>query len=83
MAVCRRMRPGSIWSTATCRAFNRGRGRVGGQAVLGSSAPEFYLAPALQYVASSRFMIEASYQFPVIQNVSSHSLRTESGRACG
>ena len=55
----------------------RGRGRLDGREVRGSSASEFYLAPGLQYAAAPRFVIEASYQFPVIRNTGPLTLRTD------
>lgn len=46
----------------------RGRGRVGGITVEGSKSTEYYLAPGLQYAAAPQFVIEGSYQFPVVRN---------------
>jgi hypothetical protein len=46
----------------------RGRGRVGGVTVSGSKSTEYYLAPGLQYAAAPQFVIEGSYQFPVVRN---------------
>ena len=56
---------------------HRGTGRVGGNAVAGSNSTEFYLAPGLQYAAAPRFVVEGSYQFPVIRNTGSQVLRTD------
>ena len=56
---------------------HRGMGRVNGQAVEGSRSTEFYLAPGLQYAARPRFVIEGSYQFPVVRNSGSVVLRTD------
>lgn len=56
---------------------HRGTGRVGGNTVAGSSSTEFYLAPGLQYAAAPRFVIEGSYQFPVIRNTGPQVLRTD------
>lgn len=55
----------------------RDRGRAGGQTVPGSSSAEFYLAPALQYIASSRLILEASLQLPVSHSAGAQSLRTD------
>jgi hypothetical protein len=55
----------------------RGRGRAGGREVQGSSAAEFYLAPGLQFTASPRLVLEASFQFPVILNTGPLALRTD------
>ncbi|MFN2598011.1 MAG: hypothetical protein ABR563_12595 [Pyrinomonadaceae bacterium] len=56
---------------------HRGMGRVGGQDVAGSDTTEFYLAPGLQYAAAPRFVVEGSYQFPVVRNTGSQVLRTD------
>jgi hypothetical protein len=56
---------------------HRGTGRVNGQAVDGSRSTEFYLAPGLQYAARPRFVLEGSYQFPVIRNTGPVVLKTD------
>jgi hypothetical protein len=56
---------------------HRGLGRVGGNAVTGSNSTEFYLAPGLQYAAAPRFVVEGSYQFPLIRNTGAQVLRTD------
>lgn len=56
---------------------HRGMGRVGGNTVAGSNSTEFYLAPGLQYAAAPQFVIEGSYQFPVIRNTGAQVLRTD------
>lgn len=61
----------------------RKRGRVAGVEAPGSSATEFYLAPALQYVATPRWVIEASYQVPVIRNTGPLALRTDASFLIG
>jgi hypothetical protein len=58
--------------------FHRGEARVGGAKVIGSKSDEMYLAPGLQYVASQRFILEASYQLPVMRNTGALVLRTDS-----
>jgi len=55
----------------------RNRARVGGREAPGSSSSEFYLAPALQFTASPRLVLEASYQFPVVLNSGPLVLRTD------
>jgi hypothetical protein len=55
----------------------RNRGRSGGQTVPGSSSSEFYLAPALQFTATPRLVLEASFQFPVVMNAGPLVLRTD------
>jgi len=55
----------------------RGRGRVGGVTVPGSKATEYYLAPGLQFAAAPQFVIEGSYQFPVVRNAGPLVLRND------
>ena len=55
----------------------RDRGRIGGRGVVGSKASEFYIAPGLQFTASPRLVVEASYQFPVVRNTGPLALRTD------
>ncbi len=55
----------------------RGRGRVGGAAVEGSGATEFYVAPGLQYAAHPRFVVEGSIQLPVVRDTGPLALRTD------
>jgi hypothetical protein len=55
----------------------RSRGRIEGRAVQGSSSSEFYLAPGLQFTATPRLVLEASYQFPVVRNMGPLVLRTD------
>ena len=47
---------------------HRSSGRVSGAKVAGSGATEYYLAPGLQYAAAPQFVVEGSFQFPVIRN---------------
>jgi hypothetical protein len=56
---------------------HRGTGRIGGSPVAGSWATEYYLAPGLQYAARPRFVIEGSFQFPVVRNTGHLALRTD------
>jgi hypothetical protein len=56
---------------------HRGTGRLNALAVAGSRATEYYLAPGLQYAARPRFVIEGSFQFPVVRNSSPLVLRTD------
>lgn len=56
---------------------HRGTGRLDGLAVSGSKATEYYLAPGLQYAARPRFVIEGSFQFPVVRNTGPQILRTD------
>jgi len=56
---------------------HRGRGRLNGVTVPGSKATEYFLAPGLQYAAHPRFVIEGSYQFPVVRNTGPLVLLTD------
>jgi len=56
---------------------HRSSGRLNGLTVAGSTATEYYLAPGLQYAARARFVIEGSYQFPVVRNTGPLILRTD------
>ena len=56
---------------------HRGNGRLAGLEVAGSKATEYYLAPGLQYAAHPRFVVEGSYQFPVVRNTGDLALRTD------
>ena len=55
----------------------RNRGRAGGRTVPGSSSSEFYLAPAVQFTASPRLVLEMSLQFPLVLNSGPLMLRTD------
>ena len=56
---------------------NRRTGRLASIDVPGSGSTEYYLAPGLQYAAHPRFVVEGSYQFPVVQNTGPLVLRTD------
>lgn len=56
---------------------HRGNGRVSGRVVPDTSSNGFYVAPALQYVPTARFLVEASYQVPVIERAGPQVLRTD------
>ena len=56
---------------------HRSTGRLGGVEVSGSRSTEYYLAPGLQYAAHPRFVVEGSYQFPVVRNTGPVVLRTD------
>jgi hypothetical protein len=58
--------------------LHRGAGRLSGARVAGSRSDEFYLAPGLQYVASERFIVEASYQLPLLHRGGALVLRNDS-----
>lgn len=56
---------------------HRSNGRLDGLKVEGSGATEYYLAPGLQYTAHPRFVVEGSFQFPVVRNTGPLALRTD------
>jgi hypothetical protein len=56
---------------------HRTNGRVGGREVSDTSSNGFYVAPALQYVPTARFLVEVSYQVPVIERAGPQVLRTD------
>jgi hypothetical protein len=56
---------------------HRTTGHLNGLSVNGSTATEYYLAPGLQYAARPRFVIEGSFQFPVVRNTGPLVLRTD------
>lgn len=56
---------------------HRTNGRASGKVVSDTSLNGFYVAPALQYVPTARFLIELSYQVPVIERTGPQVLRTD------
>ncbi len=68
---------GELFAILETNFVYRGTGRVGGTPVPGSRSTEYYLAPGLQYAAATRFVIEGSYQFPIIRNTGPQVLRTD------
>lgn len=74
---------GELFTILETTFVHRGRGRLNGAEVPGSNSTEFYLAPALQYVATARLVLEASYQFPVARNTGPQFLSTDSNLLIG
>jgi len=73
-----RLKPGGeLFLILETTFVHRGTGRVNGLAVSGSRATEYFLAPGLQYAARPRFVIEGSYQFPIVRNTGPFILRTD------
>jgi hypothetical protein len=56
---------------------HKGLGRLAGVPVQGSNSTEYFLAPGLQYAAAPQFVIEGSFQFPVIRNTGPFVLRND------
>jgi len=57
--------------------LHKARGRIRGNVVPGSSASEYYVAPAMQFAFNPRWVIEGSYQLPVVLNTGPQLLRTD------
>jgi hypothetical protein len=51
--------------------------------VPGSNSTEYYLAPGLQYAADPRFVIEGSWQFPLVRNTGPLVLRNDANILLG
>jgi hypothetical protein len=68
---------GEVFLILETTFVHRGTGRLNGQAVEESRSTEYYLAPGLQYAARPRFVIEGSFQFPVLRNTGPLVLRTD------
>jgi hypothetical protein len=62
---------------------HRSDGRLEAGRVSGSGVTEYYLAPGLQYAAHPRFVIEGSFQFPVVRNTGPLALRTDGNLLLG
>lgn len=74
---------GEVFAILESNFIRRGTGRVAGAPAPGSSSTEYYLAPGVQYAMRPRFVIEASYQAPVMRNTGPQSLRVERGLLVG
>ncbi len=68
---------GEVFIILETTFIHRSTGRLNGLTVSGSKATEYFLAPGLQYAANPRFVIEGSYQFPVVRNTGPAVLRTD------
>jgi len=68
---------GELFLVLETTFVHRSNGRLNGLTVSGSGATEYYLAPGLQYAARPRFVVEGSYQFPVVRNTGDLALRTD------
>lgn len=63
--------------------LHRGLGRLAGSPVSGSNATEYYLAPGLQYAMKPQFVIEGSFQFPVVRHTGPLVLRNDQNLLLG
>jgi hypothetical protein len=68
---------GELFAILETTFVHRGQGRLSGVSIAGSNSTEYYLAPGLQYAAAPRFVVEGSYQFPLIRNTGPLVLRTD------
>lgn len=68
---------GELFLILETTLVHRSNGRLNGLSVAGSSATEYYLSPGLQCAAHPRFVVEGSFQFPVVRNTGPLSLRTD------
>jgi hypothetical protein len=68
---------GEVFAILETNFIRRGTGRVGGLRAAGSSSTEYYFAPGIQYAMHPRFVIEASYQLPVVRDIGPQVLRVE------
>jgi hypothetical protein len=68
---------GEVFLILETTFVHRSSGRLNGLPVAGSRATEYFLAPGIQYAARPRFVIEGSFQFPVIRNTGPLVLRTD------
>lgn len=68
---------GEVFAIFETNFLRRGAGRVGGLRVAGSSSTEYYLSPGLQYAMHPRFVIEGSFQLPVIRDTGPQVLRID------
>jgi hypothetical protein len=68
---------GELFLVLETTFVHRSDGRIDGDTVRGSGATEYYLAPGLQYAAHPRFVVEGSFQFPVVRNTGPLALRTD------
>jgi hypothetical protein len=68
---------GEVFLILETTFVHRGTGRLNGRPVDGSRVTEYYLAPGLQYAARPRFVVEGSFQFPVLRNIGPLALRTD------
>jgi hypothetical protein len=68
---------GEVFVILETTFVHRGTGRLNGLPVAGSRSTEYFLAPGIQYAARSRFVIEGSFQFPVVRNTGPLVLRTD------
>jgi len=74
---------GEVFAILESNFIRRGTGRIAGAPAPGSRSTEYYLAPGIQYAMRPRFVIEASYQFPVARDAGPQALLVERGLLVG
>lgn len=74
---------GEVFAILESNFIRRGSGRALRAHAAGSDSTEYYLSPGIQYAMRSRFVIEASYQLPVMRNTGPKALRIERGMLIG
>ncbi len=57
-----------VYAILETNFVHRRNGKFNGVTIPGSNSTEFYLSPAIQYNATTQFVLEASVQLPVINN---------------
>jgi len=63
--------------------LHRGIGHVAGIPVSGSNSTEYYVAPGLQFAMKPQFVIEGSFQLPVVRNTGPVVLRNDGNLLLG
>ncbi|MGB8508827.1 MAG: hypothetical protein WCD76_10500 [Pyrinomonadaceae bacterium] len=74
---------GEVFAILETNFVRRWEGRADGAAVAQSRSTEYYVAPGLQYVATSRVVVEGSIQLPILQRTGAQLLRTRSNVLVG
>jgi len=68
---------GEVFAILETNFLHRGAGRIAGAPAPGSRSTEYYFAPGIQYAMRPRFVIEGSYQLPIVRDTRSQVLRVE------
>ncbi len=68
---------GEVFAILETNFLHRGTGRIAGVPVQGSRSTEYYFAPGIQYAMHPRFVIEGSYQLPIVRDTGTQVLRVE------
>jgi hypothetical protein len=68
---------GEVFAILESNFIRRGSGRALRAHAAGSDSTEYYLSPGIQYAMHPRFVIEASYQLPLMRDTGPQALRIE------